>query len=330
MSRITRPDPFVFSEDAVAPETRENIRLVEEALGAMPALYEFEPAVIRELRRAGEGLLAIEPVSDLAEWIEIDGLPDAPKVKLRVFAPNGRGAAHQGVYLHIHGGGWSIGTADSQDQSLEKTARALDCAVVSVEYRLGPEDPYPAGPDDCEAAALWLMRNSVREFGTDRLAIGGESAGGHLSAVTVLRMRDKHDATPFCAANLVYGAYDLRMTPSQRNWGSRNLILNDKILAWFNGNFLPPADYDDVRKADPDISPLLARLHDMPPALFTVGTMDPLLDDSLFMSERWAAAGNEAELAVYPGGIHAFDAFDFPLAREARGRMLEFLGGAFA
>ncbi|MEL6364942.1 MAG: alpha/beta hydrolase [Pseudomonadota bacterium] len=329
MTRITAPDPAVYSDAAIAPETRANIEFVEKTLTELPSAWEFEPAVLRQLRREGVGILPNEPASAIAEWQEVKGL-DGNTVPVRIFAPNGRGGAHNGVYLHIHGGGWTLGSADAHDQSLEKLARTLSIAVVSIEYRLAPEHPYPAGPNDCEAAALWLIENGAKDFRTDAYAIGGESAGGHLSAVTLLRLRNKHKITPFRAANFVYGGFDMQQTPSQRNWGDRNLILNDRMLTWFADHFLPPADFPFEKRGAPDISPLNARLHDMPPALFTVGTMDPLLDDSLFMAERWAAAGNTAELAVYPGGIHAFDAFDFPLAHEARAKMTAFLGGVFS
>ena len=126
--------------------------------------------------------------------------------------------------------------------------------------------------------------------------IGGDSAGGHLSAVTLLRLRDRHAITgAFAAANLIYGAFDLSMTPSQRLWGERNLILSTPILHYFGDMFLP--GLGDEARRDPDISPLYAALHDMPPALFTVGTMDPLLDDSLFMHARWLASGARGRAA---------------------------------
>ena len=106
------------------------------------------------------------------------------------------------------------GGADLQDKRLEDIALACDMVVVSVDYRLAPEHPYPAAPDDAEATALWLAKAGMSEFGTDRLIIGGESAGAHLSAVTILRMRDKHGYTSFKGANLLYGAYDVTSTPS--------------------------------------------------------------------------------------------------------------------
>src|SRR5690606_20262297 len=118
----------------------------------------------------------------------------------------------------------------------------------------------PAGPADCEAAALWLVRNAKAEFGTERLLIGGESAGAHLSVVTLLRMRDVHDFTGFAGANLTYGVFDLALTPSARRWGERRLILTTKMIDWFADCFLPTQD-----RRDPDISPLYADLARMPP-----------------------------------------------------------------
>ena len=125
-------------------------------------------------------------------------------------------------------------------------------------------------------------------------------------------MRDRHGYTGFIGANLVYGVYDLSMTPSQRlGVGPEGGLARDAIEAFY-GMFIPGVD-----ATDPDVSPLNANLHTMPPALFTVGTYDPLLDDSLFMHARWLAAGNESELAVYPGGPHGFDAAPITIGREA-------------
>jgi acetyl esterase/lipase len=99
---------------------------------------------------------------------------------LRVISP----AQPRGIYLHLHGGGWVLGGADMQDPMAERVADNTGQAVVAVEYRLAPEHPYPAGPDDCEEAAVWLVQNGKKEFGTDALTIGGESAGWHLTAAT--------------------------------------------------------------------------------------------------------------------------------------------------
>ena len=113
------------------------------------------------------------------------------------------------------------------------------------------------------------------------------------------------------------------MTPSQRLWGERNLILSTPILHHFGDMFLP--GMGDEARRDPDISPLYAELHDMPPALFTVGTMDPLLDDSLFMHARWLASGAPAELRTWPEAIHGFNAFPLRVTAAARAEQYAFL-----
>jgi acetyl esterase len=134
-------------------------------------------------------------------------------------------------------------------------------------------------------------------------------------------MRDRHGFTGFRAANLIYGAYDLSMTPSQKQFGNQRLVMRTVDVEKFMGAYLPGAR--DMRH--PDISPLYADLKGLPPALFTVGTRDALLDDSLFMYARYIAAGNRAELAVYPGGAHAFNFFPTAIAGQANARMDAFL-----
>jgi acetyl esterase len=144
-----------------------------------------------------------------------------------------------------------------QDPMLERIADNTGQAVVAVEYRLAPEHPYPAGPDDCEAAAAWLLRNAKEEFGADALTIGGESAGGHLTAVTILRMRDHYGYTAFRGANIVYGAFDLSMTPSQRLFGNTRLVLRTIDMQQFYNAFLPTI----MDRRAPDIShPAITRL----------------------------------------------------------------------
>ncbi len=306
------PDSTLFSPEAIDAETAEfNVQL-EALLAEAPAI---DAVPVEQTRRArGEGTSISGPVilSEMAEEREISG-PVAP-LTLRIFAPENP----RGVYLHIHGGGWALGRAHLQDPRNEEIANSCSAVVVSVDYRLAPEHPYPAALDDCEAAAVWVVENAMSEFGVEKLVIGGESAGGHLAATTLIRMRDKHDFTSFSGANLVYGVYDLSMTPSQRNWGDRLLVLNTPIMDWFYDQFAPA----NIRR-DPDVSPLYADLSNLPPALFTVGTLDPLLDDTLFMHTRWTAAGNRAELAVYPGGPHGFDGHPTRLGQSARQKINE-------
>ncbi len=311
--------PTTFLDDAITEETQGIIQLVGDMAAALPRTEEQDPKKLRQARREGRGSLPLPPLSDRAETLTIKG--PGGDITLRLIVPS----QPKGALLYLHGGGWTLGSADGQDPLLEAIADRAGLAAISVEYRLAPEDPYPAAPDDCEAAALWLASEAAARFGTDRLLLGGASAGAHLAAVTLLRLRDKHQFMPFCGVNFDYGCYDLTMTPSMRNWGERNLILDTKLVSWFVDNYVPPGQYDEAAIRAPDISPLYGELTGMPPARFQVGTMDPLLDDSLFMHSRWIAAGNQATLDIAPGGIHAFNAFPSKLASEFGSRALRFL-----
>jgi acetyl esterase/lipase len=235
-------------------------------------------------------------------------------VPVRVIVPP---ATPRAVYLDIHGGGFFLGAAAMGDAANTELANELDVAVVSVDYRLAPEHPWPAAPDDCETAALWVLERAMSEFGTDRVLIGGGSAGAHLAAVTLLRMRDRHDAVSrFIGADLVFGLYDLSgMSPSGRILAPTSKFYIDAYL-----RRVPKS-----RRTGADVSPLFAELHEMPPALFTVGTLDAFFEDNLAMAMRWLAAGNLAELAVYPESPHAFTAFPTAMAHAAGRRQREWL-----
>jgi acetyl esterase/lipase len=311
-------DPERFSEQAVSEETRAFNQRLAELSAAAPSMIDLPPAETRAARTLG-GMFGEIVKLDHAQVRTIPG--PGGDIPLRIFTPE----RIDGVHLYIHGGGWVLGTADAQDERLWELATTANVAVVSVEYRLAPEHPYPAGPDDCEAAALWLRENSQAEFGTDRLTIGGGSAGGHLAAVSLLRLRDRFGDTGFLAADLVFGVFDLSMTPSQKA-GVESAVIPTATMDWFYEHFVP----DRSTRKEPDVSPLYADLRGLPPALFTVGSYDPLLDDSLFMAQRWQAAGNEAEIEVYPGGVHGFVAFPIPIAAEARERSRAFIAAAVA
>jgi acetyl esterase len=309
-------DPTLFHPDAVAAETRALNEAMIKLLSDQPNWWVAGAATTRAARRRGDGPFPAPVFSTRATTRTIPGT-DGHDIPLRIIAP----ATPRGVYLHLHGGGWVLGGADMQDPMLERLADATNLAVVSVEYRLAPEHPYPAGPDDCEAAAAWLARNARTEFGSDALTVGGESAGGHLAAVTVIRLRDRHGYTGFRGANLVYGAFDLSLTPSQRQFGETRLVLRTSDITQFGNAFLPSI----TDRRDPDISPLFADLKGLCPALFSVGTQDALLDDTLFMYARWIAAGNPADLAIHSGGAHGFTLFPNKLAEQAESRMVAFL-----
>lgn len=287
--------------ESLVEETRAFNAELERLLMTAPPVHTLPPEQTRRDRREGRGAFPAPVFLPEARTIEIDG--PGGTLPLRIIAPDGPST---GALLHIHGGGWTLGDCDMQDPRLARVAGDTGLTVVSVGYRLAPEHPYPAAQDDCEAAALWLVANH-EQLGLPAdapRAIGGDSAGGHLAAATLLRLRDHGLGEAFGAAVLQYGAFDLSMTPSQRRWGERNLILSTPIIVWFGDQYLP--GHDREARRDPDISPLYADLTGLPPAIFTVGTADALLDDSLFMEARWRAAGNARELRVWPEAPHGF------------------------
>ena len=251
----------------------------------------------------GNGKTILQPSS-----ISIEG-PDG-KISLMIFRPD----TIHAVVLDIHGGAWSIGSASNDAVSNDEMARTCKVAVVSVEYRLAPEYPFPACIEDCRAAAGWVVNNAQKEFGTDRIFVSGESAGAHLAAVTAIYIRDSLKAIDKVrGVNLFYGCYDLGRTPSSRQVSDTTLLLYKKSL---DESFQLVFGSWTLRQLQrPEFSPMFANLKGMPPALFSVGTADPLIDDTFFMESRWRNAGNKTYLAVYPECTHGLNILPTAIAK---------------
>jgi len=304
-------NPQLFKPEAVPADTRA---LVD----GMIAQTKKGPRILGPSDRRA---VPKEALSPRAKWRTIPG-PGGRDLRLRVLAPD----RPKGLYLHLFSGGLVIGSADANDAMLERIIESTGMACVAPDYRLAPEHPYPAAWDDCEAAALWLVKNGKAEFGTDKLTIGGESAGATLAVPTLIRMRDKHGYTGFKGANLSYGNYDTSMSPSQIHVGALGAALTTAAIQACSDAYAP----DVASRRNPDMSAIYADLRNLPPALLSVGTMDPFLDDSLFMYVRWIAAGNDAELAVYPGAPHGFNMMPLKDAKEGNARIDAFLADVIA
>lgn len=328
-------DPALFAARAIDPETAAFAAVLEAQLADLPATHELAIAATRRARAEGKGIFPLGGPAEGSVWSEPGEDPPAPALRLSL--PD---AAPRGIYLHIHGGGWTFNRPEYYDIPNQRIARDTGLAVASVRYRLAPEHRWPAPLQDVLAG---IAQARARWPGLP-LAIGGESAGAHLAAAALLALRAEGRLAGVAGAVLNYGMYDLRMTASMANWGARKLILSTPTVAWFVANLLGPAEGSpaagspagDSRSEggtppdDPAVSPLLADLAGMPPALFQIGTLDPLLDDSLMLAARWSAAGAAAELAVYPGGVHAFDAFKLAIAEAFRARQSAFLTRLFS
>jgi acetyl esterase len=223
-------------------------------------------------------------------------------VPIRIHVPTS--TAPRGVFLNFHGGGFYMGSAAADDVRNRELADALGAVVISVEYRLAPENPWPAAPDDCETAALWLAEHASSRFGTRNLAIGGFSAGATLAMTTLVRLRDR-GVSAFDAAVLQFGTYDLSgQTPSGR------LIADEYFIQAYAGLA------DD--RTHPDISPTYADLASLPPVLIIIGEEDILLRDNLVMAAQLSAAGVLVDLGIYPAAPHGFTRHPTAMARAAR------------
>jgi acetyl esterase len=288
-------------DDELAAHVRESRAFFAASAASASRRSPPDPSTPDGLR-AARNMLAGRPGPAgrlVAEQVAEAGTRQVP---VRIIRPRGREI--RAVYLEIHGGGFYLSSAARSDARNARLADAVGVAVVSVDYRLAPEHPWPAAPDDCETAACWVLEQAEAMFGTTRLAIGGASSGANLAVTTLLRLRDKGLVAPFVGAALQFGAYDLSgQSPSGR------AIADEFFVKAYAGNV---AD-----RTHPDISPLFGDLEGLPPALLVVGTSDVLLEDNLAMAARLSSAGAEVDLRVYPESPHGFTSFPTAMAEAA-------------
>ncbi|HZQ37268.1 MAG TPA: alpha/beta hydrolase [Dehalococcoidia bacterium] len=311
-------------EAAMDPELREGFARIAARFQNPP-----EDPVARRNQR-----LAIPtPPAPRDERVRIEdrtvpGPPGAPEVPVRIYAPAERSGALPGM-LWIHGGGFTAGTHTQNDALCQRFVTESGCLVVSAGYRLAPEHPFPAPPEDCYAALRWLA-GSAGELGVDggRIAIGGGSAGGGLAAGVALMARDRGEI-PLVFELLIYPCLDDRHeTPSSHEIAAEGMV-------WYRDQsqrgWRAYLGSDRPAEVSPYAAP--ARVVDvagLPPTFLMVGTLDLMRDENIAYAQRLMQAGIATELHVYPGAFHGFYTFvpEAPISRRATDEMVDALGRA--
>jgi acetyl esterase len=236
----------------------------------------------------------------------------AGEIPVRIYRPEG--AAPFPGLVYFHGGGWVIGSLETHDGSCRDLANRVGCVVVSVDYRLAPESRYPAAAEDCYAATKWVAEHAA-ELGVDpkRIAVGGDSAGGNLTAVVTQMARDRRGpALRFQL--LIYPVTDADFSRASYRENAEGYLLSTKAMEWFWNHYVP----DAAQRVEPYASPLRAKdLAGLPPAFVITAEFDPLRDEGEAYAKKLQAAGVPTVLKRYDGAIHGFFAMGL-LAQVAR------------
>lgn len=236
-------------------------------------------------------------------------------VQVRIYEQQGQPT---GLIVYVHGGGWCVGSVPLMDNVAREIAHASGAVVVSVEYRLAPEHPFPAGLDDCEAVTRWSLAASARfDVSPSDVIIAGESAGGNLAAAVTLRLRDDPSAR-LAGQVLIYPAVDSTPSTLPSRQELVGLTMPDGELEWLWNAYTGGRDLE----SDPFAAPLHAEsLTGLPPALIVLGGCDFLRDEGRLYAVRLRDAGVDAEDVCYQGQVHGFMNHMFPVAADAYERI---------
>ena len=265
----------------------------------------------------------------LTEDRRVAGPPGAPDVPIRIYRPR-HAKGNLPALLWIHGGGFTLGLPAQDDLFCEQIVETADAVVVSVDYRLAPEHPFPAGTKDCYAALTWLVAEAST-LGVDltRIAVGGASAGGGLAAGFALMVRDRKEITLAFQLLLCPCIDDRHVTPSSHEvTDDRTWSRAKSLQAW--RAYLGGRDHRDALSYA--AASRASDLRGLPPAYLMVGELDLVRDEIIAYASRLIQAGVTTELHVWPGGFHGFELFvpDAPVSRAATGNYLDALKRALS
>lgn len=272
--------------------------LDQEAALNEPPLAAFTPAELRKIIATQPEMVDKEQVAK----VENRTIPGpAGEIPVRIYTPEGSGPFP--ILVYFHGGGWVLCTLDTHDGLCRSFTNGVGCVVISVDYRLAPEHKFPAAPLDCYAATKWATEHAAELNGdATRIAVGGDSAGGNLTAVVTQMARDQ-DGPKLVFQLMIYSATDFTASNASLKENATGYGLASEDMTWFKNHYLR----NEEDASDPLASPLLATSFSaLPPALVITAEYDPLRDEGELYGQRLQAAGVPTTIRRYPGMIHGF------------------------
>ena len=285
------------------PQTKALLAFIEER--GIPPTHTLSPDEARRVYRERRGALQPEPPA-VGEVRELQAAGPIGAIPLRLYRPLAaleNAGEPLPVLVYFHGGGWVIGDLDTHDTLCRELANAAGCAVVAVDYRMGPEHRFPAAVDDVLAATRWVREQAgALRLDPGRLAVGGDSAGGNLAAVVALAARDAGDL-PIAFQLLIYPATDMRRGHPSHTTNGDGYVLTRDTLAYFHDHYIADPAHDLDWRASPLLHTDLAGL---PPALVITAGYDPLRDEGLDYARALTEAGNRATCVCFERQIHGF------------------------
>lgn len=289
------------------PQARALLDLIEQR--GVPPTHTLTPVDARAFYRDRRALTQPEP-SEVGEVRDLSAQGPHGAIALRLYKPLAQRATaatdertRLPVLVYYHGGGWVIGDLDTHDTLCRELANLSGCAVVAVDYRMAPEDRFPAAFDDALAATRWVHGQAAR-LGLDasRLAVGGDSAGGNLAAAVAIAARDSGDL-PIAFQLLIYPATDMRRGHASHTTNGQGYLLTKDTITYFHDHYITEPDQDLDWRASPLVHPDLSRL---PPALVVTAGYDPLRDEGLDYARALTEAATRATYVCFERQIHGF------------------------
>ncbi|GBR50182.1 alpha/beta hydrolase [Gluconobacter sphaericus] len=280
---------------------------------------------------AGQSFLQAEDYPVTLERLTIPATDTSPAIRLLSVRPRKEATAPRPALLHLHGGGYFSGQPELTATQLCQFAQDLDCVVLSPDYRLAPEHPFPAAIEDAYTTLCWITRNA-ETLGIDasRIGLTGESAGGGLAAGLALLTRDREGPT-LLFQNLIYPMLDDRTIADQLN---SSPVGGEFLWTRTSNTFAWTSLLNPVTPGSEDVSPYAAParatdLSDLPPVYLSVGALDLFLDENLVYAQRLIHQGVSVELEIVPGACHVFDQTDTQVATRSIARRIDAMKRGF-